>query len=357
MPLYNPGMKTLLTGRQKNTAPISQGDRLAAQLAERVVGQPKSVGAIIPYLQMHQAGLCPENRPVGVFLLLGPTGTGKTRTVEALAEVIHGSSRNILRIDCGEYQMDHEVAKLIGAPPGYLGHRETQPILTQMKLNAVMSERNNLAIVLFDEIEKAAPSMQRLLLGVLDKGSLRLGDNSQVNFERSLIFFTSNLGAREIARELRPEFGLESVARPNAGTGRGGKDRVEAVALSAVKRKFSPEFINRIDVMLTYEPLDGAALEEILDMQIRQLQNHVDERLGDQSFTIDVPQRSRQFLLKHGTSVEYGARELKRTVHRFIMQPMAALVADGRLEPDAVVRFKLHPSGKRLDVVPGKLAA
>ena len=175
------------------------GARIAAQLAERIIGQPDSLDAIVPYVQMYQAGLAPENRPAGVFLLLGPTGTGKTRTVEALAEVIHGSAKNVLRIDCGEYQMEHEVAKLIGAPPGYLGHRETQPVLTQMKLNQVMSERANVAIILFDEIEKAAPSLTRLLLGILDKATLTLGDNRRVDFSRSMVIMTSNLGAREMS--------------------------------------------------------------------------------------------------------------------------------------------------------------
>jgi ATP-dependent Clp protease ATP-binding subunit ClpA len=153
---------------------------LLAQLTARVVGQAHAMEQIVPYVQMHQAGLAPEGRPAGVFLLLGPTGTGKTRTVEALAEVLHGSEKNVLRIDCGEFQMEHEVAKLVGAPPGYLGHRETTPMLTQSKLSAAASERCDLSLVLFDEIEKAAPSMTRLLLGVLDKAALRLGDNTTV---------------------------------------------------------------------------------------------------------------------------------------------------------------------------------
>src|SRR3954468_5818685 len=188
---------------------------LTAVLSSKVVGQPAATKVIVPYIQMYQAGLAPEGRPVGVFLLLGPTGTGKTKTVEALAEVLHGSEKNVLKVDCGEFQMEHEVAKLIGAPPGYLGHRETQPMLTQQKLNAVTSERCALSLVLFDEIEKAAPSMTRLLLGVLDKGVLRLGDNSTVNFEKSLVFLTSNLGAREMMRELNPDFGFQSAQQTN----------------------------------------------------------------------------------------------------------------------------------------------
>ncbi|MGH9614184.1 MAG: AAA family ATPase, partial [Bryobacteraceae bacterium] len=138
---------------------INSTNDLTEALCRKVVGQPKAIAGIVPYIQMHQASLAPEGRPAGVFLLLGPTGTGKTRTVEALAEQLHGSSKQMLKVDCGEFQMEHEVAKLIGAPPGYLGHRETQPMLTQQKLNSVTSEKCSLSLVLFDEIEKAAPSM------------------------------------------------------------------------------------------------------------------------------------------------------------------------------------------------------
>jgi ATP-dependent Clp protease ATP-binding subunit ClpB len=331
------------------------GARLASQLSEKIIGQPESLEAIIPYVQMYQAGLNPEGRPAGIFLLLGPTGTGKTRTVEALAEVIHGSPKNILRIDCGEYQMEHEVAKLIGAPPGYLGHRETQPVLTQMKLNQAMSDRANLAIVLFDEIEKAAPSLTRLLLGILDKGTLRLGDNTNVSFERTLIFLTSNLGAREMARELTPSFGFESVTGGCACSD--DYARLEQVALAAVKRKFSPEFVNRIDVMLTYRPLSAQAMEKILDIQLQDLANHIGRRLGDRAFYLQVPRRTRRFLLEQGTSVEYGARELKRTIHRHLMQPLAALVADGDVPPGAIVRCDIQPGGRRLDLYPLEEAA
>src|SRR5437762_12313493 len=199
------------SGKSKKPAE-EKADDLAAQLTQRVVGQPAVSDLVIPYIQMFQAGLAAEGRPVGVFLLLGPTGTGKTKTVEALAEVLHGSEKNRLKVDCGEFQMEHEVAKLIGAPPGYLGHRETQPVLTQQKLNSVTSEKSALSIVLFDEIEKAAPSMTRLLLGVLDKATLRLGDNNVVNFERSLIFLTSNLGAQGMMKVLTPGFGFAGKA-------------------------------------------------------------------------------------------------------------------------------------------------
>src|SRR3984885_11030108 len=229
------GKNTQPAGRSRKQ-PADPGENLITVLSQKVVGQPAATRVIVPYIQMYQAGLAPEGRPVGVFLLLGPTGTGKTKTVEALADVLHGSEKNVLKIDCGEFQMEHEVAKLIGAPPGYLGHRETQPMLTQQKLNAVTSDKCSLSLVLFDEIEKAAPSMTRLLLGVLDKGILRLGDNSTVNFEKSIVFLTSNLGAREMMREINPDFGFQSVKSPDRADLTG---KLQNIALVSVRTRFS----------------------------------------------------------------------------------------------------------------------
>src|SRR3954453_15646985 len=318
---------------------------LSVVLSQKVVGQPAATHVIVPYIQMYQAGLAPEGRPVGVFLLLGPTGTGKTKTVEALAEVLHGTEKNVLKVDCGEFQMEHEVAKLIGAPPGYLGHRETQPMLTQQKLNAVTSERCSLSLVLFDEIEKAAPSMTRLLLGVLDKGLLRLGDNSVVNFEKSLVFLTSNLGAREMMREINPEFGFQSAITADRAD---LTSKLQNIALVAVRKRFSPEFVNRIDCIITYQPLTPEALSAILDHQITDLQNHVNTRLGNRSFTLEVPFEARHFLLEKGTSSEYGARELNRTIHRFLTQPLATMVATNQVNPGAKVWVEVDVPGEKL---------
>src|SRR5271156_6839114 len=292
-----------------------EGD-LLRELSGQVVGQPQALTQIVPYVQMHQAGLAPEGRPVGVFLLLGPTGTGKTKTVEALAEVLHGNPKKLLRVDCGEFQMEHEVAKLIGAPPGYLGHRETQPMLSQQKLNGVTSDQCSLSLVLFDEIEKAAPSMTRLLLGVLDKAALRLGDNATVSFERTIIFLTSNLGAEAMRKQLRPDFGFETmVAGP-----RDSAKKLEAIGMNAVRRKFSPEFVNRIDAVITYLPLGAKALATIVDQQIDALEKHIALRLMEEAFEIDVSDGARKFLLRKGTSDEYGARELKRVILRHLTQ-------------------------------------
>jgi len=207
--------------------PVARAGDLVARLSRKVVGQPDALGRIVPYLQMYQTRLTPPERPAGIFLLLGPTGTGKTRTVEALAEVLHGSSKHMLKIDCAEYQSDHEVAKLIGAPPGYIGHRETKPILTQERLLGAVTPQCDLAVVLFDEIEKAAPAFTALLLGILDRATLRLGDNTQVTFEKSLVFLTSNLGARQMLKVVRPDIGFQGSnggRRPALPTGCGRWD-------------------------------------------------------------------------------------------------------------------------------------
>jgi CheY-like chemotaxis protein len=317
-----------------NRKVVATEPSLLELMAGKIFGQPGAIEQIIPYVEMFQAGLAPENRPVGVFLLLGPTGTGKTRSVEALAEVLHGNAKSLLKIDCGEFQMQHEVAKLIGAPPGYLGHRETQPMLSQQKLTSVSSDKCGLSLVLFDEIEKAADSIQRILLGVLDKGILRLGDNSVCNFEKTIIFLTSNLGAREMMRLVSPEMGFQSAVPIGTEELEG---KLENAGLSAVKRKFSPEFVNRIDAVITYRPLGDNDIRAICDAEVDVLQNHVNTRLGGRSFTLSVPYEVRSAMIAEGTSAEYGARELKRTVQKRLTKPLASLVSRGKVEPGQTV--------------------
>ncbi len=315
---------------------------LAAELRRRIIGQDDAVDAISPYVEIFQAGLAPPGRPCGIFLLLGPTGTGKTYTVEALAEVLHGSPSNLLRIDCGEFQMEHEIAKLIGAPPGYLGHRETQPMITQQKLAASASERCPLSIVLFDEIEKAAPSMVRILLGVLDKASMRLGDGASVNFERSLIFMTSNAGARDIGKARSGGFGFARSV--DAGDSQ-LRHRVEHAGLGAIRRRFPPEFINRIDHSVVYNPLTRANIAAIFDRQIDAIERHVAIRLGPRAFELEISAEARDSLIREGADPASGARELKRTLHRRLMQPLARMVLAGTIPPGAFVRVEKGRAG------------
>lgn len=291
---------------------------LMAELSKRLIGQPSAMTAAVDSVMLFESGLAPEGRPCGIFLLMGPTGTGKTHTVESLAEVLHGSRKAVLRIDCGEYQMEHEIAKLIGAPPGYLGHRETQPALTQQKLAAVASERCGISLVLLDEIEKAAPSMVRILLGVLDKGQLRLGDNTVVSFERTIVFMTSNLGADAMQKYLT----LCGQDDPNTELVLAG------IGKTALRDKFSPEFINRIDLSVVYVPLSEDSVRRILDLQIEELSKRISSRCVIQ-FNLNISQGAKDFLARSGYSPTYGARELKRTINRHVIQPLADLVVKG----------------------------
>lgn len=265
--------------------------------------------------------------------------------MEALAEVLHGHAKKLLKVDCGEFQMDHEVAKLIGAPPGYLGHRETQPWLTQQKLNAATSEACDVSLLLFDEVEKAAPSMTRLLLGILDKAALRLGDGTTVNFEKTFIFLTSNLGGESMSRELNPDFGFE---RLRSSDDKEQKRKLESIGMRAVRKQFSPEFVNRIDAVVTYQPLGSAALTAILDNEVRQLQAHLDKRLGERTFHLEVPPRARRFLIERGASQEYGARELKRTMQRQLIQPLASMITGGEIGPGGRVRAEVNSKRDKL---------
>lgn len=326
-----------LAGEARRVRPQGQ-IRFAKELAQRVIGQPAAVKAIAPWLDVHQAGLSPEGRPAGVFLLLGPTGTGKTRTVEAVADILHGSPRKMVKVDCGEFALEHEVARLIGAPPGYLGHRETPAYLSRDVLRSQTSPQCELSILLFDEIEKAAPSFTRLLLGILDKGLLRLGDNTAVNFEKTLIFFTTNLGAQKMSQELGGGFGF---ARVMAGDEHARARRIEQIGTRAVRKRFTPEFVNRLDSIIAYTPLDRVALESILDLLLAELQEHIDKRLGMHAFRLNVGARARSFLLSIGVSQEYGARELKRTLQRNLVQPLSSLIASGQVAPGSVVDVRV----------------
>lgn len=330
-----------------STATVSE------QLAAKLVGQPRAIESLVPHLETYRAGLSPAGRPAGVFLLLGPSGTGKTRTVEALAELLHGSASHVLRIDCGEFQAEHEVAKLLGAPPGYVGHRESPPMLTQKRLAEVTSPACDLSLVLFDEIEKAAPSIATVLLGILDKASLRLGDGTTVDFEKSFIFLTSNLGAREMGRELGPRFGFRHTAADASALGA----RLESIGVQAVRKRFSPEFVNRLDAIVTYDPLDDAALAAILDQQLSDLQAHLDSRLAERSFDLTVAEGARRFLIDRGANAEYGARELRRVIQKHLAHPVAVLVASGEIPPGAEVTVDVNAQGSALAIHVGAVTS
>jgi ATP-dependent Clp protease ATP-binding subunit ClpB len=316
-------------------------------LREKIVGQDEGVQALVDLYQVFTAGLNSPGRPVGNLLLLGPTGSGKTRIVEAAAEILFQNPRAIIKIDCAEFQHSHEIAKLIGSPPGYLGHRETHPLITQEALSASHTDKLKLSFLLFDEIEKASDALWQLLLGMLDKATLTLGDNRRVDLTQTVIFMTSNLGGGEITELMGGGYGfIKADEKADANL----DAKVERTAVEAARRKFSPEFLNRLDKMVVFHPLKHDELNAVLDIELGQVQKRVlDTAMG--KFLFRVTQAGREFLLQEGTDQRYGARHLKRAIERYIVYPLANLLATRQVSVGDLVRIDWDGIHKELTFV------
>ncbi len=293
------------------------------KLSALIVGQERALRRITGLYQIYLAGLSHPARPIGTLLFLGPTGSGKTRVVEAAAEVLFGDQNLITKIDCAEFQHSHEIAKLIGSPPGYLGHRETTPMLTQENLDRSHSEVIKLSLVLFDEIEKASDALWQLLLGILDKATLTLGDNRRVDFSRSIVVMTSNLGAREMSEMISGGIGFA----PKSGVIDTEIDqKIYRTALEAARRKFSPEFMNRIDKVVVFRSLRDEHLRQILEIELKAVQRRITDGTGEK-FVFKCTDSAKKFLLEEGIDFKYGARHLKRSIERFLVYPLSNLIA------------------------------
>ena len=300
-----------------------------ADLRRKIVGQEEAVKAVVELYQVFRASLNPPRRPLGNLLFLGPTGAGKTRVVEATAEVLFGDPRAAIKVDCAEFQHSHEIAKLIGSPPGYLGHRETHPLITQEALSQYHTDKLQISLLLFDEIEKANDALWQLLLGILDKATLTLGDNRRVDLSQTIIFMTSNLGGGEITELMTgglgfaPTVGMEAKHRLD--------EKIERTAVEAAKRKFAPEFMNRIDKVVVFHPLQSEQLEQILNIELGIVQQRVLDT-GKGRFVFRVTPSAREFLLREGTDLKYGARHLKRAIERHVVRPLSSLLATGQIQ-------------------------
>jgi ATP-dependent Clp protease ATP-binding subunit ClpA len=303
----------------------SEAREFEAGLRARVIGQDSAIQSLVSIYQTFRAGMTNPSRPLGTLLFLGPTGSGKTRAVEAAAEVLFGDATAVVKIDCAEFQHSHEIAKLVGSPPGYLGHRETPPLLAQENLDARRTLRHPFTLVLFDEIEKASGALWQLLLGVLDKRTLTLGDNRPVDFSRTMIIMTSNLGAREMSELVTGPIGFA----PPRGSGMAEDEldkKIYRTASEAARRKFSPEFINRIDRVVVFRSLKPEDLCGILDLELELVQRRIDKG-GGERFTFALTDRAKKFLLSEGIELRYGARHLKRAIERHLVFPLANLSA------------------------------
>ncbi len=312
-------------------------------LRQKIVGQDAAVQALGELYQVFCAGLHPPGRPVGNLLFLGPTGSGKTRIVEAAAEILFGDSRALIKVDCAEFQHSHEIAKLIGSPPGYLGHRETHPLITQEELAKSHRGELKLSFLLFDEIEKASDALWQLLLGMLDKATLTLGDNRRVDLSQTVIFLTSNLGGGEITELMQGGMGF---IQPKDMPAKGLNEKVERTAVEAARRKFSPEFMNRLDKVVVFHPLKRQELDEVLEIELRQVQKRLD--CATSAFQFRITNEGRQFLLQEGTDQRYGARHLKRAIERYVVCPMARLLATAQVRSGDVLLIDRHPGEEEL---------
>src|SRR6516164_9829473 len=334
---------------------IRSADTIEFQKALRakIVGQDEGVQALVELFQVFTAGLNSPGRPVGNLLFLGPTGSGKTRIVEAAAEILFGSSRAVIKIDCAEFQHSHEIAKLIGSPPGYLGHRETHPLITQEALTANHTDKLKLSFLLFDEIEKASDALWQLLLGILDKATLTLGDNRRVDLSQTVIFMTSNLGGSDITDLFGGGYGFIKVEDAPASD---LNAKVERTAVEAARRKFSPEFMNRIDKLVVFHPLKRGELQSVLDIELGMVQKRVlDTATG--KFLFRVTDAGREFLLQEGTDQRYGARHLKRAIERYLVYPLANLLATQQVRMGDLVRVDWDGVHKELTFVREKEGA
>ena len=323
---------------------------LAENLRRTIVGQDRAVDQIVNIYQMHLSGLTAPGRPIANFLFLGPTGSGKTRIVEATAESLLKNPHALIKIDCGEFQHSHEIAKLIGSPPGYLGHRETHPILSQEALDQHHTTEIKLSFVLFDEIEKASDALWNLLLGILDKATLTLGDNRKVDFSKAMIFMTSNLGAAEMNSLIRPALGYSSLAQraKAAGVDASLSGKLARSGVEAARRRFAPEFMNRLDEIVTFQPLGSDQLRKILDIELNLVQQRIFNSAPERAFVFTLSEKAKDLLLREGTDIKYGARPLKRTIERLLVQPMSNLISTDQIRGGDWIFADADESGQAL---------
>ena len=312
-------------------------------LFQRIVAQDEAALALSQIYQVYLAKMTLPGKPLGALLFLGPTGSGKTRAVEAAAETLFGDPRAMVKIDCAELQHSHEISKLIGSPPGYLGHRETPPLLTQENLERFQTPNAKLTFVLFDEIEKASDALWQLLLGVLDKATLTLGDNRRVDFSNCVVVMTSNLGAREMSELTEGKLGFSRRAPASQEL----DSRVERIGIEAARRKFSPEFMNRLDKVVVFRSLNGEALRRIIELELDAVQRRI-LSIGSGSFIISCSNDAKNFMLVEGFDRRYGARPLKRAIERHLILPLSNLIATGQVVGGETVCIDVDENAREL---------
>ena len=300
--------------------------RLEEELHKRVVGQDEAVRAVADAVVRARAGIKDPKRPIGSFLFLGPTGVGKTELARALAAVLFDSEDNMIRIDMSEYMEKHTVARLIGAPPGYIGYEEGGQLTEAVR-------RKPYSVILLDEIEKAHPDVFNVLLQVLDDGRLTDGQGRTVNFKNTVIIMTSNIGSQLIL-EMR-------------GSDDRTYQRMREQVLEALRRQFRPEFLNRVDEVVVFRALTEAELGRIVEIQLDGLR----KRLAERRITLEVTDAAKTHLARVGYDPVFGARPLKRAIQREVETPVARLIVAGKLRDGGRVTVEVAGDGLRVEAV------
>lgn len=298
--------------------------RMEEEIHKRMVDQEEAVNAVARSIRRARSGLKDPKRPIGSFLFLGPTGVGKTELARCLAEFLFGGEDAMVRFDMSEYMERHEVAKLIGAPPGYVGYEEGGKLTEALR-------RRPYSVVLFDEIEKAHPDVFNILLQILEDGRLTDGQGHTVDFRNSVVIMTSNVGAQDLMKSRSLGFTAAEGADVDL-------EKMKSSIMEAVRKTFRPEFINRVDDIIIFKPLGKEELLKILDIML----DEVSKRLEEQGITIDVPAETREKLLIKGYEPKFGARPLRRTLQKTIEDPLADLLLEGKVERNSVIRVNVE---------------
>lgn len=342
--LFKTSPKTYTTVKLDESKAPDEVEKLDSYLRSRIVGQDRAIKQFVRAYEAFLTNMQRPDGPVGVLLFLGPTGVGKTRLVEVFAEYLWGSVDALIKVDCGEFQHSHEIAKLIGAPPGYVGHTDTTPIITKDRIEKYWNVGPKFTPILFDEVEKAHSALHRILLGINGSGSLRTGRNEIIDMKPTLIVMTSNLGSRSVSNKLLGK---------TYGFGSGNKIQedldqdVYRACKEAVQAFFDSEFFNRIDRMVAFRPLTDEDFRKILEIELGFIQDRI---IKSKNFVVlDTSNRAKELFLKQGISREFGARELRRTIERFLVSRLTRAFSTKQAVDGDMILTDCE-NGKDLDV-------
>lgn len=304
-------------------------DELLDTLRHCIVGQDAAIEALVDAYIVYKSGLTDPDHTLANLIFLGPTGVGKTLSLEIMSEVLFGTRKALKKVNCAEFQHSHEIAKLIGSPPGYLGHKDTPAYLRQDNLDKDHTPENALTLLLFDEFEKSNDALWNLLLGILDKGTVTLGDSSTTSFSKCIIAMTGNLGAREMQFLITGGMGFSGSAVHSQEDIDKGTDKA---AIDAMHKRFPPEFLNRIDDVVVFHALDKSQLKRVVEIELEQVQSRILRMVNKRQFVLDYTPAARDFLLEKGTDIKNGARPLKRTIEKYIVKRLARFLSTRQIE-------------------------